>query len=343
MTSLKKVCIAIFGMGRIGQVHLENAVSNPRVWVKYIMTTNYEKTLQIKQRYHIDDSVEIVLSSDVGKILEDKSVEMVVICTSTSHHVEIIQASCKAGKAVFCEKPIALTLDDVTSCFASARENGQLLFCAYNRRFDPSIRDLYNRVKSGEIKDIISIRSTNSDQQCPPMSYLKNSGGLFFDCATHDLDIICWIMGESPSTVYCQAYALNPDVAAVGDYDTAGIMMQFSGGAIAYVDLGREAIYGYDQRLEVFGTAGMLQTLNLYPTSVQSHDHKGHSSGQIYQAWLSRYKESYRLEFEHFLDVYQGIEPELEVSEEACILAIKLSMCCEESLHSGGPVTLEME
>ncbi|XP_071945987.1 uncharacterized oxidoreductase YrbE-like isoform X2 [Antedon mediterranea] len=250
MSKPHKIGLAIFGLGRAGMIHIQNAVRNPRVCLKWIVEEDLEKAIKIRNDCFLTDSVQIVKADDSMKAFQDKSVEVVIVCTPTAYHSDIILAALKEGKAVFCEKPIAIEEEVVRTCYAAARECGKLLYCALNRRYDPSMREIYTRVKSGEIGQVRSIKTTSRDHPQPSTAFLKISGGIFHDCATHDMDMICWIMGEAPSTIVCQAHSFIPEISALNDVDQVGIMMKFPSGAIAQIDLNRNAYYGYDQRLE---------------------------------------------------------------------------------------------
>ncbi|XP_033097911.1 uncharacterized oxidoreductase YrbE-like [Anneissia japonica] len=330
MASTRKVGVAVCGMGKIGSVHLNHVVRNPRTSVKWLVEEDLERAVHLKNEFYMDDSVQIVNASKLNKVLEDKTT---AVTTAEEY-------SFSAFKNII---QICNIVERIHLLFIFYFQDIFLQFFIHIcRHFDPSIRDICKRVKAGELGEVKSIKTTSRDHLPPPISNLKTSGGIFFDSATHDMDLICWILGESPSTLYCQAHAFNPEIAAIDDFDQIGIMMKFPGGAIAHIDINRQALYGYDQRLEVFGSNGMLESKNMYPTSVHYHSKYGHSLGHIEDSFTARYKESYRLEFEHFLNVYQGIESTLDVSEEDCIRVTRLSECCRESLQSGKPIQFKM-
>ncbi|XP_033097913.1 uncharacterized oxidoreductase YrbE-like [Anneissia japonica] len=176
MSQPRKICVAICGLGRAGLIHIGNAVRNPRVYVKWIVEEDLEKADKIRNECFLDDSVQIVKANGVNKVIEDKSVEVVIVCVPTACHSSLIIAALKSGKAVFCEKPIAMEEDEVKACYAAAKQYGQLLYCAFNRRFDPSIREVYMRVRAGEIGQVRSIKTTSRDYPQPALSFLKISG-----------------------------------------------------------------------------------------------------------------------------------------------------------------------
>lgn len=183
------------------------------------------------------------------------------------------------------------------------------------------------------------IKTTSRDSPCPSVEYLMISGGIFHDCAVHDIDLICWILDEAPSTVYAQAHAFVPDIAKLSDVDTVAIVLKFPSGAIAQVDLSRFAAYGYDQRLEVFGNKGMLVNENLRPAAVQFSSAQGTLHPPLYDSFPTRYAEAYERELDHFVDVVLG-KAELRVSKDDTIRALKVAEACETSLKTGTAVAL---
>ena len=174
-----------------------------------------------------------------------------IITTPTDQHEYYVRKSLSAGKAVFCEKPVAANLKDITECYDLAEKVKKPLFCAFNRRFDPNIRSVREQAKGGKIGKLYQIRTTSRDSPLPSIAYLKISNGIFHDCAVHDIDEVCWIVGEEPCSVFAQGSAFDPEIRAIGDVDTVAIVLKFPCGVIASIDLNRHSQYGYDQRLEV--------------------------------------------------------------------------------------------
>lgn len=226
----------------------------------------------------------------------------------------------------------------LVSCYNEAEKVGKPLFCALNRRFDPGIMDIYARARKGAVGEIHMVKKTSRDSPIPPVEYLKISGGIFHDCAVHDIDIICWIVGEIPTSVYAQAHAFVPGIAELSDVDTVAIVLKFPSGVIAQIDLSRFAAYGYDQRLEVFGNKGMIVNENNRPVAVQLSNTQGTHQLPIYNSFPTRYAESYSRELEHFLDVLVG-KAELIIKKEDTLLALKVVEACEKSLKTGNKVS----
>ncbi|GIY11876.1 inositol 2-dehydrogenase, partial [Caerostris extrusa] len=267
-------------------------------------------------------------------------IDAVLVCTPTFTHEEIVMKSLESGKAVFCEKPLALNDEGIERCLNAAKKYQKPLLCAFNRRFDPGLRSLKDRIDAGEIGTVKVVKTCSRDSPKPSIDYLKISGGIFHDCAVHDIDLICWVLGEYPVSVSSFAHAHFEDIKDLGDQDTVCIIMKFPSGALATIDLSRHAVYGYDQRVEVFGSDGMLTCGEQRPTGVQAHNVKGKTAVPIFFSFASRYQESYANEMEHFLSVVQGTE-DCDVTGESILAVSKIASACEESVHKGKVVTLD--
>ncbi len=183
--------------------------------------------------------------------MKDTNVDAVIVATPTTYHETLVRRGLKAHKAVFCEKPVAAEIDRIRECYELSEEVKRPLFCAFNRRFDHAMSNLRDRVNRGEIGKVYQIKTTSRDSPLPAIAYLKISKGMFHDCAIHDIDMVCWIVGEQPESVFAQGSAFDPEIKAIGDVDTIAIVLKFPSGVIASIDLSRHSQYGYDQRLEV--------------------------------------------------------------------------------------------
>ena len=184
-------------------------------------------------------------------VLKDPEIEAVVVTTPTDTHEYYTRRALEAGRGVFCEKPIAANLKDVNTCYDIAEKNGRPLYCAFNRRFDKGMRNVYDQVREGKIGKLYQIKTSSRDSPLPSMAYLKISNGMFHDCAVHDIDMVCWVVGEAPVRVIAEASAFKEEIKSIGDVDTIAIILKFPSGVIATIDLNRHSCYGYDQRLEV--------------------------------------------------------------------------------------------
>ncbi len=184
-------------------------------------------------------------------VLKDPEVEAVVVATPTDSHEYYVRRALEAGRGVFCEKPIAGNIRDVSACYDIAEKNGRPLYCAFNRRFDAGMRNVYNQVRAGKIGRVYQIKTCSRDSPLPSLAYLKISNGMFHDCAVHDIDMVCWVVGEQPVKVMAEGSAFDEGIRSIGDVDTVAIILKFPSGVIATIDLNRHSSYGYDQRLEV--------------------------------------------------------------------------------------------
>ena len=224
-------------------------------------------------------------------------------------------------------------------CYKDAESRNIPLFCAFNRRFDPTTCSVADRVKNGDIGKVHIIKTTSRDCPLPPIDFLKISGGIFHDCCVHDVDVICWIVGEAPHTVFCLAHAFHSDIGALNDVDTVGVVMKFPSGIIGQIDLSRHAVYGYDQRIEVFGAGGMITSDNISTLSSQLFNTSGSSQPPLKHSFPQRYAEGYALEMSHFINAVQKKE-NLRVSKDDVLRSWYVVDAIEKSFHSGKPVTL---
>ena len=177
--------------------------------------------------------------------------DIVLVATPTDTHEHYVYKSLCAGRAVFCEKPVAGDIKSVAACYEEADRVQKPLFCAFNRRFDPGMSAVYRQVKDGKIGKLYQIKTCSRDSPLPPISFLSTSNGMFHDCAIHDIDIICWIVGEEPIAVMALGSTFDSEIKALGDVDTIAIILKFPSGVLGSIDLSRHSSYGYDQRLEV--------------------------------------------------------------------------------------------
>eukprot|EP00112_Aurelia_sp_Birch-Aquarium-sp1_P016750 Seg382.13 transcript_id=Seg382.13/GoldUCD/mRNA.D3Y31 product="Myo-inositol 2-dehydrogenase" protein_id=Seg382.13/GoldUCD/D3Y31 len=336
---LQSFGIAILGLGRAGTIHFGNCLANKRVILKYLVEVDAEKrkeyaTFAANRLY----GIQILEPSQLDVVLSDPEVHGVIITTITSVHEELTLKCLQAGKAVFCEKPLAETYEGTEKCYKEAERHKVPLFCAFNRRFDPAHSKVRSEVKSGKVGQLQVVKTCSRDSPSPPIDYLKASPGIFHDCGIHDIDLIMWIVGEKPTTVYTQAHAFRKDIAAIDDVDTVAITMKFPSGVLAMIDLSRFAAYGYDQRLEAFGSKGMVESKNLSKSSFCLSNGSGISDDVIQFSFQQRFAESYEIELDHFLDSING--EELIVTKDSTLAACKVAQACEDSCKSGETVKL---
>ncbi|XP_023332543.1 uncharacterized protein LOC111704521 isoform X2 [Eurytemora carolleeae] len=336
--SSSPVCLALFGLGRAGSIHLSNIIASPRLNLRYIVEANKDLWEPAKARWNLKDTM-FIHPDQVDTVYQDKALQACLIATPTFTHEGYILGSLGAGLAVFSEKPIAEDPRSTVRCYQKADQVGKPLFCAFNRRFDPAFASIRSKVRSGKVGHVQMIKTTSRDSPLPSLDYLKISGGIYHDCAVHDIDMITWVLGEYPTQVFSVATAEIPEIDGINDFDNVAITMKFPSGSIGMIDLCRFANYGYDQRLEVFGHEGMLHAQNDTPNKAEYCTADGSSQAPMYYSFPSRHADGYIRELEHFLDVVQNNE-EMSVTDRMTAAVSKIADACEESARSGKPVQL---
>ncbi|WP_145020427.1 inositol 2-dehydrogenase [Paenibacillus sp. Y412MC10] len=331
----KQLNIGVIGAGRIGRLHTENLLKHPQVKVKAIAD------LQIDHARAWAEGLGIpMLTQDAEQILGDPGIDAVFICTSTNTHIDMIERSAKAGKHIFCEKPISFDVRGTLRALQSAADGGVKFQLGFNRRFDPNFRRVKEIVASGEIGDPHLIKITSRDPSPPPHDYIKVSGGLFMDMAIHDFDMARFLSGSEVDEVYVQgAVLVDPVIGELGDVDTAVIMLRFRNGAIGVIDNSRQAAYGYDQRVEVFGSLGQVNVQNDFPNSAEISTAGGVYRDKPKHFFLERYETAYRLEIKSFVQAIVKNE-DVPVSGEDGYQAELLADAARKSWLEKRPVSL---
>lgn len=288
--------IAILGCGRIGQVHARSAGQIDGVRVAAVADAMPEAAdvLAVKTGAR---------ATDAETIMADPAIDAVVIGTPTDTHYELIHAAAAAGKAIFCEKPVDMSADRIRECIAAVETAGVPFFTAFNRRFDPNFANLQKRLRDGEIGEVEIVTILSRDPSPPPISYIESSGGIFRDMMIHDFDMARFLLGEEPVTVFAVGAALvDPKIGAAGDVDTAAVVLTTASGKICQISNSRRATYGYDQRIEVHGSGGMLRAGNVLENTVQSATGAGFRAAPAMHFFLERYEAAYRAEMAYFAD-----------------------------------------
>ena len=306
MSNQKNIKVGVIGAGRIGKIHAENLSTRiPGVTVAAIVDVNLKAAQELADKLHIEN-----VYSDYRKIIEDKTIDAVAICSSTDTHADLIIAAAGAGKHVFCEKPVDHSLEKIDKAIAAVNKAGVQCQIGFNRRFDPNFKKLRDLVQGGQIGDLHILRITSRDPAPPPAEYVKLSGGMFLDMTIHDFDMARYLSGSEVVEVYAAGSVMvDPAIGAAGDIDTAIITLKFANGAIGTIDNSRKAVYGYDQRAEVFGSGGMAATANNTPnTSVYSNADGVVSEKPLY-FFLERYIESFVAEMRDFINAIREGAP----------------------------------
>ncbi len=320
--------LCVIGAGRIGRIHAANIAAHPQATLRYVVD--------------VDNSAAENLAAETGAAaasvedaLGDERIDAVVIASSTDTHLPLIEACARAGKPVFCEKPLDLDADNAQKCIDAATAASIPLCVGFNRRYDPSFRRIRDLLAAGHIGALEVISITSRDPSPPPLDYVRRSGGLFRDMTIHDFDMARWLLGAEPVSVFAAGSCLvDAAIATAGDIDTAAVILQTSGGAICHINNSRRCSYGYDQRLEVFGATGMLQAHNETATRVEAASSAGYLTEPALPFFLERYQAAYRLEIDDFLRAVRGESHDLASGEDG-LRALLLAEAADRSLRHG--------
>ena len=334
--SMERVKVGLIGAGRIGQVHAQT-LSNciPEAQLAVVCDIDLEAAQKCARHFKIPE-----YTQNREVILQDKSIDAVVIASSTNTHIPIIHECAKAGKHIFCEKPVSIDLAQLDGTLKVVRESQVKLQIGFNRRFDANFKHIRNLITADEIGKIHLLRITSRDPAPPSLDYIKISGGMFLDMTIHDFDMASYLIGSEVTQVYAHGQALiDPAIREVGDIDTAVITLQFAEGAIGVIDNSRQAVYGYDQRVEVFGTKGTAHAKNKTPHDVILSNQAGTMSALPLHFFLERYMESYIEEIKAFVQAIldDGTPP---VTGSDIRNAIAVGLAAKKSHLENRPVSL---
>ncbi|MGD9702101.1 MAG: inositol 2-dehydrogenase [Acidimicrobiia bacterium] len=327
------VRIGVLGVGRIGRMHAE-LLAHRVEGASLAMVQDVNGVAAASVGGHLD----VPFTTEVDAMLASDDVDAVAICSSTDTHPPLLAATAAAGKAIFCEKPISLDLgqlDEALAAVAAARVPIQI---GFNRRFDPAHRSVREAVQRGEIGDLHLVRITSRDPSPPPIEYVKVSGGIFLDMTIHDFDMARYITGSEVVEVYARgAVRVDPEIGAAGDVDTAVVVLRHEDGCLTTIDNSRQAVYGYDQRVEAFGSGGMAASENPLAHSGIRRTASGTSAPLLPFFFLDRYIPSYVHEWEAFVSyVRDGGESPVTAHDGRAPLIIGLAAW--RSVREGRPV-----
>ncbi|HAJ33273.1 MAG TPA: inositol 2-dehydrogenase [Candidatus Atribacteria bacterium] len=299
----KEVNVGVIGLGRIGKLHLHNIIAQiPGIKLIGVSDIIENSLQEVSQKYDIP-----IIKNDYRYLLDNKEIDAVVICSSTDTHAKIMIEAAQAGKDIFCEKPIALDLKEINRALEAVKTEGIKLQIGFNRRFDPSFMKAKEMVQSGKIGKPHIVKITSRDPAPPPIEYIKVSGGIFLDMTVHDFDMIRYLLDDEVKELMAVGSCLvNPEISKYNDIDTAIITFQYKNGGWGIIDNSRQAVYGYDQRIEVFGSEGCVQVANQKPTEVSLYGAESTTSDKPLYFFLERYNESYINEMKHFVDCIQN-------------------------------------
>ena len=303
--------ICLIGAGRIGTVHAIAIASEEGATLHSVVDLNREAAENLAAQYSAE-----VLSID--EVFINSEIDAFIIASSTATHADLIERCALVGKPVFCEKPIDLNLDRALSCAQIVKESGLVCMLGFNRRFDPHMASLKNKVDANVIGSIQSLIIISHDPEPPSMDYILN---------------------DTPSSIYVVAKAENDDIANQGDVDTASVILNMRGGAIVTIINGRQASFGYDQRIEAFGETGMLQVQNALEDNVVVSNANGIHQAKAKYFFLERYEKAYHNELVHFIkSVQTGVKPSVDIADG--VLALRIAEAAQKSLKTGNPVNL---
>jgi len=319
---------AVLGAGRIGQVHARAIASVPGAELVAIAEP-FEAAAKAAQAAFgcairsIDD---IAAAGDI---------DAVVICTPTDTHADLIEKFVRAGKHVFCEKPVDLDVARVKAALATVKAEGGTLMVGFNRRFDPDFMALKAAIDAGRVGEVEMITITSRDPGAPPADYIKVSGGIFRDMTIHDFDVARWLLGEEVETVYAAASVLtDPKIGELGDYDSATVVLRTASGKQCTISNSRRASYGYDQRIEVLGSKGLVSARNTHEANIELADGAGFSRPPLLNFFMTRYTEAYANEIAAFCKAVADGAPTPTTSEDG-LKALELAEAALTSARTG--------
>lgn len=330
---MNKINLAILGLGRIGKIHAENIISLNECNLKIIIDPisdfdNNFTELGVKQSKHFDD------------LLNESDIDGVIICSPSKYHVSQIKSLSDLTKNIFCEKPLGLSIEEILDVKSLVTKKSLNLHIGFNRRYDPDFSELKRHILNNEIGDLHMIKITSRDPAPPPISYIKKSGGIFLDMTIHDFDMARFIVEKEIDEVYAKgANLFDKSIEEVGDIDTAVVILKYTDSSIAVIDNSRNAAYGYDQRIEVFGSKGMIQGNNILNDNHNLYTKKGITSSLPLDFFLQRYFEAYKIEINNFIDTVIN-NKSVSVSGKDGLKSLQIGMAAKISLQENRPIKI---
>ncbi|MEM7613774.1 MAG: inositol 2-dehydrogenase [Pseudomonadota bacterium] len=323
--------LALLGAGRIGQVHARTLAHHPGARLAAVHDPFAADALAQQHGCPV---------RSIDEIAGDPSIDGVLICTPTDTHADLIEHFCPTGKAIFCEKPIDLSIPRVEACLAKVARTDTRLMLGFNRRFDPHFDAVIRATAEGRIGTVEQVTITSRDPAPPPKDYIAVSGGIFRDMMIHDFDIARVLLAEPVQTVQASAAALiDPSIRALDDYDTASVILTTASGRQALIANSRRASYGYDQRIEVHGATGSLTALNQRPIDIEHASAHGTLRPPLHDFFMTRYTEAYTREITAFIKtIAEGLPPDPSGADG--LAALRLADAAVTSVESGKAVEL---
>jgi myo-inositol 2-dehydrogenase/D-chiro-inositol 1-dehydrogenase len=329
--------VGVIGAGRIGKIHIENLLQKiPDVNLKTVADININKELK---KWSIEIGG-LNLTTDPFEIINDSEIDAVVICSPTDTHTKFIQDAAKQNKNVFCEKPIDTDIERIKETLFIVKEMGIKLMIGFNRRFDRNFMRCHESVSSGQIGEPQIVKITSRDPAPPPISYIKVSGGIFLDMTIHDWDMARFQVGSEVEEVYATgAVLIDTEIEKAGDIDTAVAVLKFENGALGVIDNTRQAVYGYDQRVEIFGSKGCVIADNEATNTVRIYTSECTNIDKIPYFFMDRYMDSYLTELKYFFQcLHENIEP--KPNGQDGLQNVLIALAAQKSYEENHPVSI---
>ena len=325
--------VGLLGAGRIAGVHATAITSHPQSELSAVSDFYPEAAEKLAAQYG-------AVARSTDEIIADPEIEAVLIATSTDTHSDLMEAATRAGKAVLCEKPVDLSLERARACQNVVDATGRPVMIGFNRRFDTNFGALKQALTAGEIGKAELLSITSFDPAPPPVAYIKVSGGIFRDMMIHDFDMANFVMGSAPVSITATASSIvDPEIGAAGDFDTAIVTLRYAGGELAVIKNSRRASYGYDQRVEILGSKGLLQAQNMLENTVVKSGIHGVTGAKPTYFFLERYMQAYKAEWSAFVAaITEGAALPVTLSDG--VLALAMAEAATKSAKTGQPVLL---
>ena len=336
MNTPSKIGVGVIGTGRIGKLHVEHLSQNiSEADLVAICSLDTKTAESFADQFTIP-----TITTDYHTLISNSQIDAVIVASSTDTHVEICRAAAAAGKHIFCEKPIALALDQIDEILASVEDAGVKFQVGFNRRFDTNFMQVHEAINSGEIGEPHILHIISRDPAPPPIEYVKVSGGMFLDMTIHDFDMARYLIGDEVAEIYAVGgVRIDQKIGEVGDIDTAIITLRFQNGVVATIDNSRQAVYGYDQRVEMFGSEGMISAGNPLTNTVSLSDSEGRRTASPPDFFVERYKKSYLSELQAFIRcIAEDTAP--SVTGEDGRVPVVMGYAALKSLRENRPILL---
>lgn len=328
------VNVALLGAGRIGKTHAKAIEATEGAALVAVADAFPDAAASLAEKAG-------ARTGSIDEIAAADDIHAVAICTPTDTHADLIEQFARAGKAVFCEKPVDLSLERVKACLKTVEDTGATLMLGFNRRFDPHFKAVRDAIDDGRIGKVEMVQITSRDPGPPPLSYVQSSGGIFRDMTIHDFDMARFLLGEEVETVFATGSVLvDPEIGALGDFDSAMVVMTTASGKQCFISNSRRATYGYDQRIEAHGSEGSVSAENPRPVTIEVANSAGYTRSPLHDFFMTRYADAYAAEIAAFVDaITSGRKPQPDGQDG--LKALALAEAALKSVAEGRAVKVE--